>query len=163
MPKKSSKNGRNGKAGLAKRKTFSPPQPGDVLNPTGINGYGRFGVCVFEDLKTLVPVQLPTGEATTISKENLIGRQLVKGAMDYNCTTCTEKQHLHYLSELLRRIWPVPKETAPVVPIQIIVQQGPQETFVKQILAESPDGQAGPDTILGALMDLPEGGNGKGE
>ena len=160
MAKKSSKNGKNGKAGLSKPQTFSPPQPGDIRNPTGINGYGRFGVCVFEDLDTLVPVQLPTGEATTISKGNLIGRQLVKGAMDYNCTTCSEKQHLHYVTELLKRVWPVPKDAAPVVPIQVIVQQGPQETFVKAILAESPDGQAGPDKILGALVDLP-GGNGK--
>ncbi len=163
MAKKSSKNGKaspgiRGKANLA-------PQikKGEVRNPQGINGFMRLGAAVMKRMGGLVPVLLPDGQATVMKGDDALALQLVRGAMDYDCKSCSEKQHHVYLHEVLKRVWPAPKDAAPVVPIQVIVQAGPQETFVRQILAGSPDGQAGPDAILGALVDMPDGGNGKGE
>lgn len=157
MPKKSSKNGK------AVRSSKLAPliQKGEVRNPQGINGFMRLGKAVMSRMGALVPVLLPDGQATVMKGDDALAHQLVRGALDYEHTSCSEKQHHLYLVEVLKRVWPVPKEAAPVVPIQIIVQQGPQETFVKAVLADSAEGQTEPDGILDALGDLPAGGNGK--
>ena len=144
---------RNGKANL-----MPPIQKGHTRNPQGINGFMRLGKAVMDRMENLVPVLLPDGTATVMKGDDALAHQLVRGALDYDCKSCSERQHLTYVHELLKRIWPAPREDKPVVPIQIIVQAGPQETFVKQVMA---DGQVTSDGVLDALGDTPVGGNGK--
>lgn len=157
---KSSKNGKAGKGGKGMHGNLQPCGKGEVRNPQGINGFMQFGAAVMAGMKNVVPVLLPDGTATVMKSDDALAHQLIRGALDYNCKSCSERQHLAYHHELLKRIWPAPREDKPVVPIQIVVQAGPQEAFVKQVMA---DGQVTSDGVLDALGDTPSGGNGKGE
>ena len=159
MPRKSST---TGKAGVGNNGNLTPSTAGEIRNPQGINAFTKMGRYVLDRMDDLIPVQLTEGETTILKRGDALARQLIEGAMDHKCKGCSEKQHHLYLVELLKRYWPAPRDAAPVVPIQIIVQQGPQETFVKAVLADASGGQTEPDGILEALSDLPAGGNGKG-
>ena len=156
--KPAAKSSKNGKAGKGNNGNLTPPVKGEIRNPQGINGFMRLGKAVMDRMGNLVPVLLPDGTATVMKGDDALALQLVRGALDYDCKSCSEKQHLTYVHELLKRIWPAPREDKPVVPIQIVVQAGPQEVFVKQAMAE---GTPTSESILGALGDLPTDGNGK--